>query len=86
VADVQLRDGLADAAAAGALVFHAGTRLDGGGTYHTAGGRVLSVVGRGPDLDGARIAATDAADRIHAAGLQRRRDIGRAVTAGAHAR
>jgi phosphoribosylamine---glycine ligase len=79
-------DGLADAAAAGALVFHAGTRLDGDGTYRTAGGRVLSVVGRGPDLDGARIAAADAADRIHAAGLQRRRDIGRAVTAEAHAR
>jgi phosphoribosylamine--glycine ligase len=45
------------------------------GTFRTAGGRVLSVVGRGADLAAARIAATDAADRIHAAGLQRRHDI-----------
>ena len=69
-------DGLADAAATGALVFHAGTSEDADGTVRTAGGRVLTVVGRGPDLDAARAATTVAADRIHAPGLQRRRDIG----------
>jgi phosphoribosylamine--glycine ligase len=41
----------------------------------TSGGRVLSVVGRGPDLDAARLNANAAADRIQAAGLQRRHDI-----------
>ena len=79
-------DGLADAATTGALVFHAGTTRDGDGTYRTAGGRVLSVVGRGPDLDAARIVAAHAADRIHADGLQRRHDIGRSVASGAVAR
>jgi phosphoribosylamine--glycine ligase len=68
-------DGLADAAATGALVFHAGTARDADGTFRTAGGRILSVVGRGPDLAAARALATAAADRIHATGLQRRHDI-----------
>ncbi len=69
-------DGLANAAATGALVFHAGTSRDADGIVRTAGGRVLTVVGRGPDLASAQAAATDAADRIHAPGLQRRHDIG----------
>ena len=69
-------DGLEAAVATGALVFHAGTRRDADGTVRTAGGRVLTVVGRGPDLESAGLAATAAADRIHAAGLQRRGDIG----------
>ena len=68
-------DGLDAAAATGALVFHAGTARDADGTIRTAGGRVLTVVGRGPDLAAAGEAATTAADRIHADGLQRRRDI-----------
>jgi phosphoribosylamine--glycine ligase len=68
-------DGLHDAEADGALVFHAGTVRDTDGTFRTAGGRVLSVVGRGADLAAARSAASDAADRIHAAGLKRRHDI-----------
>jgi phosphoribosylamine--glycine ligase len=76
--------GLAEAAEDGALIFHAGTARDADGTFRTAGGRVLSVVGRGADLASARASATDAADRIHAAGLQRRHDIGlEAVAAGA---
>jgi phosphoribosylamine--glycine ligase len=79
-------DGLADAAANGALVFHAGTTRDPAGTFRTARGRVLSVVGRGPDLETARIAADAAADRIRADGLLRRHDIGRSVTSGAFAR
>ena len=69
-------EGLEAAVATGALVFHAGTRRDADGTVRTAGGRVLSVVGRGADLESASLAATAAADRIHAAGLQRRGDIG----------
>jgi phosphoribosylamine--glycine ligase len=77
-------DGLQAAAASGALVFHAGTALDPDGTVRTAGGRLLSVVGRGPDLAAARSAASIAADQIHVPGLQRRHDIGLdAVAAGA---
>ena len=72
-------DGLAEAAASGALVFHAGTTRDADGAIRTAGGRVLTVVGRGPDIDAARTAATAAADLIHAPGLQHRTDIGAAV-------
>jgi phosphoribosylamine--glycine ligase len=67
--------GLDRAAATGVLVFHAGTTRDADGTVRTAGGRVLSVVGRGGDLDAARKAATDGADLIAAPGLQRRHDI-----------
>ena len=79
-------DGLADAVAHGALIFHAGTRRDDDGRYRTAGGRVLAVVGRGADLDAAREAADLAAGRIHASGIQRRHDIGRLATSGALAR
>ena len=68
--------GLDEATATGALVFHAGTSRDADGTFRTAGGRVLSVVGHGTDLPTAAEAATRAADRIHAPGLQRRHDIG----------
>jgi len=69
-------EGLDAAVATGALVFHAGSRRDADGTVRTTGGRVLSVVGRGKDLESARLAAVAAADRIRAAGLQRRGDIG----------
>jgi len=63
-------------AAMHALVFHAGTRRDTDGRYWTNGGRVLAVVGRGEDLESARAGAERAADAIHFAGVQRRRDIG----------
>jgi phosphoribosylamine--glycine ligase len=70
-------DGLDAAEAADALVFHAGTtRDDETGAWRTAGGRVLTVVGRGADLDAARAAAERAADAIGWDGLQRRHDIG----------
>jgi len=74
-----------DAATADALVFHAGTSKAEDGGYRTAGGRVLIVVGRGPDLASARERAERAADAIHWPGLQRRRDIagsGAAVLGG----
>jgi phosphoribosylamine--glycine ligase len=67
--------GLDDAAASGALLFHAATSTDAEGRIRTAGGRVLTVVGRGADLAAARRAATEAADLIDAPGLQRRHDI-----------
>ncbi len=59
-----------------ALVFHAATRRGPDGEWLAAGGRVLTVVGRGPDPAGARAAAEAAADRIGWHGHQRRRDIG----------
>jgi phosphoribosylamine--glycine ligase len=68
-------DGLDEAAARGGLVFHAGTLGRPGGGYGTNGGRVLTVVGRGPDLAAAREVAESAADAISWLGLQRRHDI-----------
>jgi phosphoribosylamine---glycine ligase len=67
--------GLERANADDRLVFHAGTDRDAAGTWRTAGGRVLSVVGRGPDLASARAAAEAAADGITWTGVQRRHDI-----------
>jgi phosphoribosylamine--glycine ligase len=68
-------EGLAGAAATGSLVFHSGTVRRPGDGYGTNGGRVLTVVGRGPDLTAARAAAERAADAIAWEGMQRRRDI-----------
>jgi phosphoribosylamine--glycine ligase len=67
--------GLAFAEEAGALVFHAGTERLPDGRFATAGGRVLTVVGRGPDVAAARGQAEAAADRIAFTGMQRRTDI-----------
>ena len=75
-----LIDGIDSAVADGALVFHAATRRE-GDAWRTAGGRVLSVVAGGADLETARAVAERAADRIRWNGLQRRRDIGRPVAA-----
>ena len=69
--------GLTDAAATGALIFHAGTRRTADGGFETDGGRVLTVVGRGADVAAASIAAERGADPISWAGMQRRRDIAR---------
>ena len=74
--------GIEDARAEGALVFHAGTAHAVDGALVTGGGRVLSVVGEGPDLPAAAERAYRAAARISFAGCQYRRDIGRAVPAG----
>ena len=73
--------GLDDASAAGVLVFHAGTKRIAGGGFETDGGRVLTVVGRGPDLAAARSVAERAADLVTWPGLQRRRDVGAVVAA-----
>jgi phosphoribosylamine--glycine ligase len=58
-----------------ALVFHAATRRD-GDELVTDGGRVLTVVGRGADYQGAIDAAYRAAGAIQFDGMQMRRDIG----------
>jgi phosphoribosylamine--glycine ligase len=68
-------EGVGAAARDGALVFHAGTVRDEAGDWRTAGGRVLTVVGRGTDLEAARASAERAADAIAWTGLQRRHDI-----------
>ena len=57
------------------VVFHAGTRRTADGAFETAGGRVLGVTARGPDVATARARAYAAADRIHFEGRQLRRDI-----------
>ena len=67
--------GLSEADALGGLIFHAGTARDAGGTWRVRGGRVLTVVGRGPDLVSARAAAERAVAAIDFDGLQRRHDI-----------
>ncbi|MGA0608241.1 phosphoribosylamine--glycine ligase [Phenylobacterium sp. VNQ135] len=48
----------------GAVVFHAGTRRDPDGTLRAAGGRVLNVCARGPDLRTARDRAYAAIEKI----------------------
>jgi phosphoribosylamine---glycine ligase len=58
-----------------ALVFHAGTAAGPDGGPVTNGGRVLTVVGRGPDLAAARDRAYAAAERITFPGRHLRRDI-----------
>jgi phosphoribosylamine--glycine ligase len=64
----------------GALVFHAGTaRRD--GHLVTAGGRVLTVVGRGASYRDAIDIAYRAASHIRFDGMQLRRDIGRKALA-----
>jgi phosphoribosylamine---glycine ligase len=67
-------EGIADAEATGALVLHAGTALH-DGRLVTNGGRILNVVALGDTVADARAAAYAAADRIHFAGMQFRRDI-----------
>ncbi len=58
-----------------ALVFHAGTRSEGRATV-TDGGRVLSVLGRGPTLGEARSQAYASVDSVRFSGRQFRTDIG----------
>jgi phosphoribosylamine---glycine ligase len=67
-------DGIEAAAAAGALVFHAGTALH-DGQLVTNGGRILDVVGLGDTVAAARSAAYEAAARIDFAGMHLRTDI-----------
>ena len=56
------------------LIFHAGTQKTATG-WAAAGGRVLTVVGRGADLAAARVRAYAAVERLKIPGLHYRRDI-----------
>ena len=75
-------EGIEDAEAAGALVFHAGTALHGGGV-RTNGGRVLNVTAVGPTLAEARDRAYAAVELISFPGARWRRDIALTAAGGA---
>jgi phosphoribosylamine---glycine ligase len=68
-------DGIPEAEAIGATVFHAGTRHRPTG-FETAGGRVLGVTAAGDDLPSAINRAYTAARAIHFEGMHFRTDIG----------
>jgi len=70
-------EGIDEAIAQGALVFHAGTaaRQPPDGGFATNGGRVLAVTAMGADVPAARVAAERAASAIRWDGMQRRHDI-----------
>ncbi|HEX4868226.1 MAG TPA: phosphoribosylamine--glycine ligase [Acidimicrobiales bacterium] len=69
-------DGL-DAARAvpGAAVYAAGVGVDEEGRLITAGGRVLNVIGRGPDIAAARAVAYEAIGKLSWPGMHHRTDI-----------
>ena len=73
-------EGIEDAEAAGALVFHAGTALR-GDQLVTNGGRILGVTGTGPTIAEARERAYAGAERISFAGSRHRADIALAASA-----
>src|SRR5215475_12681366 len=60
----------------GVRVLHAGTAMR-DGQLVTAGGRVLTVVADGPDFSDAIARAYSGVEKIHFAGMQFRRDIGK---------
>ena len=62
-------------AAADAYILHAGTAMSSGGELTSAGGRVLNVVGAGPDVAAARAAAYELAATVEMRGGWYRRDI-----------
>ncbi|WP_084079364.1 phosphoribosylamine--glycine ligase [Demequina sp. NBRC 110057] len=66
----------------GAHVLHAGTALNDAGELVSAGGRVLSVVGRGATLAAAREVAYEALGRIGLEGSHHRSDIALAASEG----
>jgi phosphoribosylamine--glycine ligase len=68
--------GIPEAEAAGAKVFHAGTKRA-GREILTAGGRVLAVTATAPSLPAAIEKVYAAANKIHFNGMQFRKDIGR---------
>ena len=73
-------EGIAEAEAAGALVFHAGTALH-DGRLVTNGGRILNVTGVGPNVAEARACAYAGVEQISFAGARYRRDIAEVVHA-----
>ena len=67
--------GLAEAAEAGAVVFHAGTAFKDGAVV-SAGGRVLGVSARGKTIQEAIANAYKGVEKIHFADCFSRKDIG----------
>jgi phosphoribosylamine--glycine ligase len=67
-------DGVEEAEALGALVFHAGTALR-GSRLVTSGGRIVGVTGVGDDLEQARAVAYEGASSISFEGSRYRHDI-----------
>jgi phosphoribosylamine--glycine ligase len=67
-------DGIDAAEAAGALVFHAGTSMQ-GERLVTSGGRILNVTATGETIADARAAAYTGCEAISFAGARYRRDI-----------
>jgi phosphoribosylamine--glycine ligase len=74
-------DGVADAEALGAIIFHAATALR-GDRLVSAGGRVLNVTALGASVAEARERAYNALERIHLSGVHFRTDI--ALRAAVH--
>ena len=74
-------EGIEEAEAGGALVFHAGTARHGEKVV-TNGGRILDVTAVAPDLLEARTAAYEAVERISFTGMRFRRDIGLSAAEG----
>ncbi|MFC0316657.1 phosphoribosylamine--glycine ligase [Gordonia phosphorivorans] len=68
--------------AGGDGVLHAGTKLNADGRVVSAGGRVLSVVGRGDDLRAARAQAYERLAAVKLPGSHFRTDIGQAAEQG----
>jgi phosphoribosylamine--glycine ligase len=66
--------GIAEAEAAGAIVFHGGTAAR-DGKLLTNGGRILSVTGTGPTVAAARLLAYEGVERVSFEGMQFRTDI-----------
>jgi phosphoribosylamine--glycine ligase len=73
-------EGVEDAEASGALVFHAGT-AERSGRLLTNGRRILNVIGAGDDVAAARAAAYEGVGRISFAGMKYRTDIAAAAEA-----
>ena len=72
-----LINGLVEASAVpGAVVFHAGDKMD-CGKYYTSGGRVLEIAAQADSLEGASQIIYDAVSRITIKGSHYRKDIGR---------
>jgi phosphoribosylamine--glycine ligase len=69
--------GLTEAGAVpGAVVFHAGDRIE-GDKYYTSGGRILEIAARADTLEGASQIVYDAASNIKIEGAHYRKDIGK---------
>jgi len=73
--------GIAEAEAAGAIVFHGGTAVR-DGTLLTNGGRILSVTGTGPTVAEARRVAYEGVERVSFEGMRFRTDIAAAAANG----